>query len=546
MFGTIRRHQNWLWIVIIIVIIISFVVFFSPDAKFRGREDTDFGSINGRKLTLVELQEARKDLMLLSRFNTGDWPKSDTFRDNEVKQRVLMLDLARQFGIQISDDAVAEQIGGIFKDRASGAFNKNAYSQFVEQILPTARLGEADLHRFLRHELQRHQLALVAGLSGRLVSKSAVEPLFRREHEEFATEAVFFNFSNYLASVTITTNGLNTFFTNGLSFYRIPERAVVSYIHFAPSNYFSEVDATFAKDTNLTAVIESIYKTNGVSAYQDDAGKDLSPDAAKKKIRDDLRDRAGLEIAGKRATEVANELFGMQPIAAANLQKIAATKGLAVKVTEPFTESEGPKGIKAFSFPRAAFRLTEAEPLDQPVTGSDGVYLMAFKARVPSEAPTLASVQAKVTEDYRKTQAQEMARTNATSFGRSVGLALALGKSFTVAATEAKLEAVVLPNFSLSTEALDKFEERVSLPMIKDHASRLTAGQTSNFIPTREGGMILYLKARVPVSDEKLTAELPAFFERVCESRENYAFSDWFSQQLQASGLTTQQAPPPR
>ena len=52
--------------------------------------------------------------------------------------------------------------------------------------------------------------------------------------------------------------------------------------------------------------------------------------------------------------------------------------------------------------------------------------------------------------------------------------------------------------------------------MIKDHATRLTAGKASNFIPTREGGMILYLKARVPVSDKKLTAELPAFFERVC------------------------------
>lgn len=132
--------------VIIIVIIVSFVIFFTPDVRFRGREDADFGTINGRKLTLLELQNARKDLMLLARFNSGDWPKNDTFRDNEVKQRVLMLDLAKQFGIQISDDAVAQQITGIFKARDTQVFNKEGYKNFVENILPTGRLNEDDLY----------------------------------------------------------------------------------------------------------------------------------------------------------------------------------------------------------------------------------------------------------------------------------------------------------------------------------------------------------------------------------------------------------------
>ena len=528
--------------VIIVVIIISFVIFFTPDVDFRRRENADFGTINGRKLTLLELQNARKDLMLLSRFNSGDWPKSDTFRDNEVKQRVLMLDLAKQFGIQISDDAVVQQIEGIFKNRETQVFNKEGYKNFVENILPTGRLSEVDLYRFLRHELERHQLSLLVGLSGRLVTARAADPLFKRENEEFATEAVFFNYSNYLASVTIKTNDLTQFFTNRLAVYRIPERLQVSYVQFAPSNYFAEVDPILAKDTNLTASIDAIYQKDGTN-YTDDKGLALPTDAAKKKIRENIRERMGLEAARKRATEVANELFGMQPLLATNLYKIAAQKGLTVKVTEPFTEGDGPKGIRAFSFARAAFKLTELEPLGEPVMGSDGIYLMAYKDKLPSAAPTLASVEEKVTEDYRKSQAQEMARTAGMSFARSVTNALTDGKTFKAAATEAKLEAVELPNFSISTRELEKFEDRVSLPMIKDSASRLSPGKTSSFFPTREGGMVLYLKARVPVSEKKLKDEFPAFVEEMRESRENFAFSEWFGRQLEASGLTTQAQP---
>ena len=92
--------------------------------------------------------------------------------------------------------------------------------------------------------------------------------------------------------------------------------------------------------------------------------------------------------------------------------------------------------------------------------------------------------------------------------------------------------------------AVEKFEDRVSLPMIKDSVSRMTAGSASNFIPTREGGMVVYLKARIPASEQKLTDEFPAFLEEVRESRESSAFGEWFSQQVNAAGLNTQPANP--
>jgi hypothetical protein len=541
MFGTIRRHQNWLWILIITVVIISFVIFFTPDAKFRMRgEKTEFGTINGRAITAAELREAQRELLALAQL-TGR-RRSDNIGMDEAKQRVLMIESAKQLCIQVGDEAVAKQIAELFADPKTRVFNKQAYTQFADSVLPAAGLTEADMIRLVRHELARHQVSQLTGLSGRLVTARAAEPMFRREHEEFLTEAVFINYSNYLASVTVKTNDLTQFFTNRLALYRIPERAIVSYVHFATSNFFAEAEQTLAKDTNLTSRIESEFQKKGTNAFLDATGITLSPEGAKKKIREQFRDDLAMDAAKKKATEVANELFGMQPTLATNLNKIAAQRGLAVKVTEPFSANDRPKDVRAFSFASVAFRLSEQEPLAEPVLGTDGIYLMAFKGRVPSESPAFATVQAKVAEDYKKSQAQELARTAGIAFARNATNAIAAGKTFKAAAAEAKFDAVELPKFSITTTELENFEERVSLPMIKNSVVNLKKGQVSQFIPGRDGGTVVYLKDRLPVTAQKITEEFPAFLDEMRDSRESYAFSEWFSARLREAGFTPRNA----
>ena len=45
MIGTLRKHSQWLWGIIITVVIVTFVIFFSPDAGMsRGRGEADFGT----------------------------------------------------------------------------------------------------------------------------------------------------------------------------------------------------------------------------------------------------------------------------------------------------------------------------------------------------------------------------------------------------------------------------------------------------------------------------------------------------------------------
>src|SRR2546423_15154619 len=80
MFGTIRRHQNWLWIVITAVIVISFVMFFSPDVKFgrggaRSRPaPSEHGSTDGHPITVKDFIPAYHEARVNHCFRTGQLP----------------------------------------------------------------------------------------------------------------------------------------------------------------------------------------------------------------------------------------------------------------------------------------------------------------------------------------------------------------------------------------------------------------------------------------------------------------------------------------
>src|SRR5262245_31911424 len=123
MFATIRRHQKWLWVVIMSATIISFVVYFSPNVGggrggggggvFSGGGSENFGSIGGRSLSREELMQAKLEAYLRYRLYSGSWPGQDDFsrqmfnEDREMENRLLVLEKLRELDVKVSDEAVA-------------------------------------------------------------------------------------------------------------------------------------------------------------------------------------------------------------------------------------------------------------------------------------------------------------------------------------------------------------------------------------------------------------------------------------------------------
>jgi hypothetical protein len=65
---------------------------------------------------------------------------------------------------------------------------------------------------------------------------------------------------------------------------------------------------------------------------------------------------------------------------------------------------------------------------------------------------------------------------------------------------------------------------------------------------TADGGVIVYVKSRLPLDEAKMNASLPAFANYVRQSRQNEAFNEWFRKEaekgLRDTPLNQQRTPP--
>ncbi|HSU57480.1 MAG TPA: SurA N-terminal domain-containing protein, partial [Candidatus Dormibacteraeota bacterium] len=234
MFGTIRKHQTWLWAVIITLTIISFVIFFSPYSRYnQGRKygDAYYGSVNGERITDTEFRNAQDEVRLEYFFMSGgNWLNNEAEAKKmgfDVEQRIygrlLLIQKQKQMGIHIGSDVAAQYANEMLRsfEQRSGLPSAEA---FVKQVLEPRGLKMDDFDRFVRHQMGIQELMETVAISGKLVTPQEAQSLYVRERQEASTEAVFFSASNYLSQVSVTPEGLSQFYSNQIPNYRIPQR----------------------------------------------------------------------------------------------------------------------------------------------------------------------------------------------------------------------------------------------------------------------------------------------------------------------------------
>jgi hypothetical protein len=418
---------------------------------------------------------------------------------------------------------------------------------FINQVLKPRGYDVEDLERFIRHYMGLEELIATIGVGGKLVTPQEIRDLYKREHEELATAAVFFSASNYLAGVSVPADALMQFYTNRLASYRIPDRVQVSYVRIDLTNFLAEATQDLAKMTNLDLQIEEGYKQGGTNFLHE--WKAQTPEEARRNIRLDALKKLEMQATRKKALEFATPLFDMDPVRADNLDKLAKEKGLTVRITEPFDQRDGPTELAVGQdFAAKAFARTAGEPFAGPIVGMDGVYVIAFNKKIPSEIPPLDKIRAQVEREYQLNQAQDLARKAGMTFYQTLTNGLAQGKTVAALCADGKLQLADLPPISLSTRELEQVSEHLPLNQFKQLAFGTPAGKVSPFQMTAAGGVIVYVKSKLPLDEAKMTAALPTFANYVRQNRQNEAFNAWFRKEaekgLRDTPLARQEATP--
>jgi hypothetical protein len=548
MFGTIRKHQGWLWWIIIVIVVTSFVVFFAPSSKFdnsrQRRGDGEYhGAIDGKEIGDGEWREAQREAFLRYFLMHGEWPDRETLKsgfspDEQTYQQLLLIRKLEQLNIEPDPVSVAQAADNVMRQ-----FNQGKpvdVATFVRQVLGS-NVGMDDFERFIRHDVAIRQLVSIIGLSGELVTPAEAKTVYERERRERATQAVFFSASNYINAVTVTPAALGEFYTNRMSLYRLNERRQVSYVAFGFSNYLAQAE----KDvTNLTQIVETNMQQLGTNYIH--VAK--TPEEARTRIRNEVLRRRALGTARQAANEFARPLFEMTPQRPESLAELAKTNGLTVKITEPFDENSSPEGLDVGQeFTKAAFSLSPTEePFRGPVMGEDAAYVIAFARHLPEENPPFEKVRERVTADFKLDQARRLAEDAGSKFAQAGSAAVEQGKGFAEVCAANKVKPVAVPPLSVATRELPEVEEHLNLQNYKELAFGTPVGKVSGLARTPDGVALVYVEKELPIDVAKMQKDLPGFVNDLRVRRQQEAFYEWFNKQAnQSLRRATRPAPQP-
>lgn len=555
MFAHIRRHQKWLWIFISAAVIISFVWYFNPNQQMGGGggdSQSVVGSMYGEPIKMSHYNDARAEALLHYYFSNGNWPENDEFSrqmkpvEREARNRLFLTRKLKDFDIKVDDKAAADWIMTAFRDPQTKQYQYQFVQRFLENIRSRG-LSEQDFERYVRHQVGIQHLAAVAGASGKLVPPQEAERVLREERERIDTKVVLFSLSNYVAKVQATTEAIGTYYTNASARYALPERVQLTYVAFPASNYLAQADQTLSKETNFTQQVDAIYQQRGAQFYTDLDGNPMTPEAAKQRIRDEIQKSFALREANKAAYEFAADLDKVQvnpanPNPAEPLENLAGTKGLAAQVTEPFSQFQGPQNLNVPNqFTQVAFQLTPQEPIVQePIAGEDAVYVISFKRRLPREVQSLETVQAQVTEDYKRNEGMKLAREAALAFVTAATNALAGGGQLEAVAQQLGLTVTDVPPIlrQQSRESTEALPAGVEAGSLRSAVSDLSEGQLSSYSPTREGGFVALAEKVLPPTEEEVKKDLPQFAQDFRRRNAAESFSAWFGKEMQLAQLS--------
>jgi hypothetical protein len=555
MIGTIRKHKDWIWWGVIGAMVVGLVVYFNPTAKYGGGSSfspstPDLGTINGEAITPQELAAAMKEGRLFFRLRGGAWPDpSDRNKQLQgwAEQSLVMQSLMKEYKITATTEAAArftkEQLFGVPPGQE---MPKDALNQWLENdLMRKGGLTMDDLDRFARHQAAQQYLIALFGMTGKLIAPKEVEFTYRRENEPMVTQLVSFPTTNYYAATVPTDADLQDYFTKHEAEYRLPDRIQINYVVFEPSNYLTNADVLLG--TNLDDKIDQYYHQLGADAFKDEAGQPIPAAEAEAKIKKQMRLGAAMQVAKKDAygflTDLAQGHDDTHPYAISDLEKLAKTKGLPFKTTEPFDKKTGSKDIEIP--PRTLdmlFSMREDAADDpgktmlyvpSPLTNSTVVFIAGLQKRLPSELQTLAAVHDQVVKDYRDAKALALAKDAGEKFASALQVGLAQSKSFDAICAAQNVKSESLPAFALTSTNIPSGFDKTSFQQLQETAYTMPVGQSSRFIPTPEGGLVCYVKDRLPVDEAKMQRELPFYLARMREQRQLVAFQEWFMHQLQ-------------
>lgn len=530
---------------IIIVVALLFVglVFFEGNAGGRASAgDPPALSVDGRQYTMTEVQKiGGTPIALVQGFGMygmidflstlGGFGGGEETEHRFFVNRLLVRQAAQDFGVHPSKEEIAAEIKKMPSFQgADGAYDQQAYNDFVNKRIGRLGLTESDFIDIVRDTIATRKLSEIIG-GGLAVDRSLAAQQVVSHDQQVTIQLSRLALSKFQEELKPTDEELNTEWTNTKDRYQTDRRIKVSYLLAKPT--YPELPKDEAKLPD--AVTEEQKKEAEKAAAEKKAAAEAKHAEAKRKIDGELADAVDgflQEIESSEGKDFAKlaEENGWQTVTTDFFTRTAVPAELSVNTRS--TTNPRPVGDILFQIAPGAdpmSRFSEALPI------ADGAYLIAHldEAEEP-RTKTFEEAKEQVRTDYISEKAGEALKKDADEKAAKIREALAAGKSYADVAKELGLEVKSLGPF----KATDKLPEEADTSTLFETAALVEPGALADPVMRPDGALFVFVEKREIVKDPARDERVNQSLTSLTSNQQRIAFSAWLDEKLAATQVT--------
>ncbi|HEX9281184.1 MAG TPA: SurA N-terminal domain-containing protein [Candidatus Udaeobacter sp.] len=503
MMKLLRRHRDWLMIVIAILAI-PFIFYFvqRPDYGAIGRDQ--FARIYDRNVSMLEAQQFARLLNLAQTLGMSDFVGTMTAgagldQNQAAVQFIVNLLVLRheagRLGLRPSASEVAEVVRKLPAFQGDSGFDINKFNDLMQNGLAPLGLAEEHIEQLVRDQicLSEVQKLLAAGV---WLPKSELDENFQRGYDKLYVSVIRLRSADFDKAIKINDEDVQKYYDAHKAELKTDEKRKVEFVQ-------------------------------------------LTLNEEEKKLAGRERIEA-LQKLADRATDFTQALLEK----GADFKQAAVKFQLPARETGEFTAAEPDPQLKGDQqLGAAAFKLSVQEPHSDAVQVADGFYILHLTSKTDARPLTAEEAKPKIVETLKKTRARELMSTKGAELVQQLREAKKSGQPLEAVIEKAGIKPEKLAAFSLIEEESEKSEgdeqkkQSPELLTIKDAVALLNPGDATDFVPSGTDGLIAILEKREPLGDASAGEKKAAFEKRILENKERIVVVEWLRDRQQAAGL---------
>ena len=243
MFDLVRERKRLVQIVLVLITLPF--AFFGMESYRHSGESGAPATVNGVDIsqqqfeTSLRQQQERMSQMLGANFDPAMMDSPEVKRsilDNLIAQR-LLIQRAKVAGLIVTDEQVAQVIGGIEAFKQDGKFDKERYvraldSQNMSPLMFEARVKEDLLGQQLREAYTQNGYA----------SNTVADNVIAINEQQRIVSLSTVSLQSYISQAKVDDAEIKTYYDQNQSEFKLPEQAKVEYVIFSIKDLMDKID----------------------------------------------------------------------------------------------------------------------------------------------------------------------------------------------------------------------------------------------------------------------------------------------------------------